>query len=104
VDFVDDPEETVHLDRAAGREGAEVMVSRQQDTPRVLLRQSEREAVVDGEPRCFPNHLPRAKNPLAGQVHDFEPAAKEDPLLSDREFQELVFEEGVRYQDLVREL
>ncbi|MGH9334724.1 MAG: hypothetical protein ACRD21_13365 [Vicinamibacteria bacterium] len=59
---------------------------------------------MDGEPRCFPNHFPRAKNLLAGQVHDFEPAAKEGPLLSGREFQELVFEEGVGYQDLVREL
>jgi hypothetical protein len=58
---------------------------------------------MNGEPWKNAHYLPRAKNPVGGQVHDLQSGAKKRFLLFGCEFQKFLLEESVRDENLVRQ-
>lgn len=98
------PEHAVNLDSVFGGDGPEQSVPRDENAPDVTFGDGECEAVVDGETRCLLDDFARAEDAGARHFDHLQTAAEERALLCGGELQQFVVEEGVRNQDLVRQL
>lgn len=82
MQLVDEPEDTVDLDRGPCRERAQRFISGQQNAAFMRLGEDERECVMHREPWLLPNHLLSSRDAFSWQVHYLEPSSDEGRLLS----------------------
>jgi hypothetical protein len=76
-------------------------VSGQDDTTRMDFGEGKCESIVNGQLRRAAYNLLRPKDALAWKIDHLQAAANERLLLRACEFEKLVFEQGIRDENLV---
>jgi hypothetical protein len=85
------------------RECPELAVTRQENAASVFFGERECEAIMDRQPGTARNDLSRTEHLLTRQVHNLQSALEQHPLFACREAKQLVLEERIRDENLIRQ-
>jgi len=96
------PQHSMDFNLVCCCERPKLPVTRQENAASVHFGECEGETIMDRQPRTARDDLSRTEHLLARQVHNLQATLEQHSLLASREAEQLVLEEGIRDENLIR--
>ena len=104
VNLIDDPQYSMHLDVMGCRKCSKRTVSGEQNAARMGFSEGKSEAVVNRKLRSATDNLLCPEDTFTWKIHHLQATANERLFLGARELEKLLLEQGIRDENLVRQL